>query len=87
MQRSRLKHLPVADFQMNHQADYLTALWNNACKDFTPRTMQRGDDVVASAWYSAWSDAGSLIMGAVPEPASLGLLAAEMLALLHRRRR
>jgi hypothetical protein len=37
---------------------YYQHLWDDGCSSFTPVLMQKGADMVASALYSAWRDAG-----------------------------
>jgi hypothetical protein len=37
---------------------YYQHLWDDGCSSFTPAVMQKAAGMVASAWYSAWRDAG-----------------------------
>ena len=39
-------------------ATYYQRLWDDGCSSFTPALLQRAAAVVASAWYSAWREAG-----------------------------
>ena len=39
-------------------AAYYQHLWDDGCASFTPGVMQRGAGMAASAWYSAWREAG-----------------------------
>jgi hypothetical protein len=39
-------------------ANYHQHLWDDGCSSFTPMVLQRAAGMVASAWYSAWRDAG-----------------------------
>jgi hypothetical protein len=39
-------------------ASYYQHLWDDGCSSFTPLLMRRAAAMVASAWYSAWRDAG-----------------------------
>ena len=62
--------------------DYYAALWLNTA--FTPALFQDASEMVASAWYTAWVDAGSPTP--VPEPATSGLVLFGALMLLRQRR-
>jgi len=46
-------------------ANYYQHLWDDGCSSFTPGVMQKAAGMVASAWYSAWRDAG------FPQPAGV----------------
>ena len=38
--------------------NYYQHLWDDGCSSFTPFIMQKAAGLVASAWYSAWREAG-----------------------------
>lgn len=46
--------------------NYYQRLWDAGCSSFTPVVMQRAAAMVASAWYSAWREAG------FPQPPGVG---------------
>ena len=52
---------------------YFNSLWNST-GTFTHSQFQFATEMIASAWYSAWIDAGSPSLTAVPEPSGLVLL-------------
>jgi hypothetical protein len=64
---------------------YYNSLWNST-GNFTHSQFQFATEMVASAWYSAWVDAGSPSLNAVPEPATLWILLAGILTICARRR-
>ena len=66
-----------------HGGTYYAALWADT-GGFTHTLFQDASEMVASAWYSAWIDAGSPTP--VPEPGSLMLLAGAALVAIRRRR-
>jgi hypothetical protein len=49
---------------------YYDSLWNST-GNFTHSQFQDATEMVASAWYSAWIDAGSPAFTTVPEPATM----------------
>jgi hypothetical protein len=54
-------------------ADYYQHLWDDGCASFTPAAMQKGADMVASALYSAWREAGFPQPYGVPASTALTL--------------
>src|SRR5262249_5603136 len=60
---------------------YYNSLWVST-GDFTHSQFQDATEMVASAWYSAWIDAGSPALGAVPEPTALTTLSVGLAVLL-----
>lgn len=48
----------AADLSATLSTNYYQHLWDDGCSSFTPMVMQRAAGMVASAWYSAWRDAG-----------------------------
>ena len=58
---------------------YYNSLWNSTGA-FTHAQFQDATEMVASAWYSAWVDAGSPALTVVPEPTTFSLLAIGLLA-------
>lgn len=62
--------------------DYYAALWANT--GFTPTLFQDASEMVASAWYTAWVDAGS--PSPTPEPTTFAMVLCGGLLLLTRRR-
>jgi hypothetical protein len=77
--------LAVRGSPPKYKAAYYDNLWAR-CGGFSTELWQEASEDVASAWYSAWVDAGSPAI--TPEPATMGLLlGGAALAMIRRRRR
>ncbi len=63
----------AADLSAAASTNYYQRLWDDGCSSFTPSVMEKGAIMVASAWYSAWRDAGFPQPHGVPRSTNLNL--------------